>query len=151
MTIFINLLKDTYNIDISNQINIIQNLLWFVLLYFTMRYYQSNIYIERQYKYIHKLEEDISKLSGIEFYRESKSYLTYYPLVLDFVHILYTWIFPLLFEVVIIARIIMEYLSYSYIKVSLIIDFAIFLCCFVLTVLYIVAIHRKTPINQENE
>ena len=150
MTIFINLLKNTYNVDISNQINLVQNLLWFILLYFTMRYYQSNIYIERQYKYIHKIEEDISKFSKIEFYRESKNYLNYYPLILDFIHIIYTWIFPLFFEIVITSRIINEYYSYSYVnmKIFLIIDFIIFLCCFALTILYIIAMHKKISKNK---
>ena len=42
-------LNESFKINIAIEFSIIQSLLWFVLLYFTIRYYQVNTYIERQY------------------------------------------------------------------------------------------------------
>ncbi len=50
-------------LNISTQINLlfIQSIIWFGLLATTLKYFQSVVFIERQYNYIHQLEEQLSK------------------------------------------------------------------------------------------
>jgi hypothetical protein len=71
---------------------------WTLLLVFTLRYCQSTINIERQYKYLHKLEGKISTiLSDDEIYcREGKEYLNAYPLFSNWVWFFYTIMFPII-------------------------------------------------------
>ena len=136
------IIHNSYNIDISGQMIIIQCLLWLVLLYFTMRYYQSTVYIERQYNYIHSLEANIEDLMDIKFNRESGDYLNNYPKMNDMIDILYKWIFPIIYCLVICCKIISEFQNSSS-CLSLIFDAVIFICCFLLTILYLIFLHSK--------
>ena len=142
ITIITTIILNTYHIDISGQMVIIQCLLWLVLLYFTMRYYQSTVSIERQYNYIHSLEADIADLMDIKFNRESGDYLNDYPKMNDMIDILYKWIFPLIYCLVICCKIISEFQNSSF-GLPIIFDVIIFICCFVLTILYLVFLHGK--------
>jgi hypothetical protein len=65
---------------------IIQTFIWVIAFYLFIRYFQTNIYIERHYSYIMQLEQDISKeLQSNIFNRERKNYLQSYPLILDII------------------------------------------------------------------
>lgn len=144
------IIQNSYNIDISGQMVIIQCLLWLVLLYFTMRYYQSTIYIERQYNYIHLLEADIAVTMEIKFDRESGNYLKKYPKMNDMIDIIYKWIFPIIYCLVICCKIISEGQNLSF-GFPIIFDIVIFICCFVLTILYLVFIHSKEKSSNNME
>jgi len=75
----------------------ILSMTWTLLLVFTLRYCQSTINIERQYKYLHKLEEKISTILDDEIYcREGKAYLNNYPLFSNWVWFFYTILFPII-------------------------------------------------------
>jgi len=64
------------NIDLE----FISTLLWFILLATSIKYYQTVVFIERQYDYIHSLEELISSsFDKKAFTREGGSYLSNYP------------------------------------------------------------------------
>ena len=139
-TLITTIVQNEYEIDISGQIAIIQNLLWLVLLYFTMRYYQATVHIERQYNYIHTLESDIANLAKINFDRESGNYLRNYPKMNDMIEILYKWIFPIIYCLVICCKITSEYMNSAF-SLSLIFDSVIFISCFILTVLYLIFLH----------
>ena len=136
------IIQNSYNVDISGQMVIIQCLLWLVLLYFTMRYYQSTVYIERQYNYIHSLEAQIADLMNVKFDLESGDYLNNYPKMNDMIDILYKWIFPFIYCLVIFRKIISEFQNSSF-GFPVIFDIIIFTCCFVLTILYLVFLHSK--------
>lgn len=43
----------TYNFEVDISILIIQSAIWIIIVYTLLRYYQLNIHIERQYKYLH--------------------------------------------------------------------------------------------------
>ena len=101
-------LKEYLKINLNFNNMIIQSLIWIVLLFFEIRYYQTNIYIERQYKYIHSLERRISSLTNISFDRESNNYLGSYPCILNLIDFLYKVVFPILLIVVVIAKIFSE-------------------------------------------
>jgi hypothetical protein len=51
--------------------------------------------VERQYKYLARLEAEVSTLYGSDLLsRESKSYQANYPVFLAWMHVVYTWLFP---------------------------------------------------------
>lgn len=135
------IIKNNYEIDISGQIVIIQSLLWVILLYFTMRYYQSNVYIEKQYNYIHQLEESISNLIEVKFDREGGNYLENYPKMNDLIDFLYKWLFPIMYCLIVCYKIINEYVIQKAFSFPLLFNTIVFLACFVLTILYLIFLH----------
>jgi hypothetical protein len=83
------------DISIDKNSNLLGTLLWLLLFGFSSRYYQTVIQIERQYDYIHHLEELISKRypNTRAFTREGKSYLDEYPIFSNWIWLLYTLAF----------------------------------------------------------
>lgn len=71
---------------------------WVLIFAIALRYCQAAINAERQYDYLHRLEEKISRELGDEelYRREGKSYLDDYPLFQDWVWISYVFLFPLI-------------------------------------------------------
>lgn len=136
------LVFEKYKIDISGQMSIIQSLLWLILLYFTMRYYQINVYVERQYNYIHSLEEDIAREAAVKFDREGGDYLSNYPKMNSFMDILYKWVFPIIYCLIICYKIVIEYITSKF-SLLLILNTILFISCFILTILYLIFLHKK--------
>lgn len=136
-------------VKLEKNINFISTLLWFLLLGFTIRYFQVVIGIEGQYSYLHILEEELNKFySGTKvFTREGKSYLSKYPLFSNWVWFLYTLIFPCLIIFCVIFRIKKEIISISTIDINLIIDFLCYLIIGTSSVLYIYKLHEFTIEN----
>ena len=61
-----------------------------------IRYFQTNIQIERQYSYIGKLESELTNKAGANiFCRESTEYSRGYPFILNVIDIFYKFIIPL--------------------------------------------------------
>lgn len=131
--------KMAFNISVS----LVQSVFWIIIVYILVRYFQTNIYIERQYGYIAILEEKISKeIDESCFYRESKNYLDKYPKVLDVIAFFYTWCIPALIVVVNVYIIIFQW------KNKLDIYYMLFdsICCLfsmILTVLYLCMMHPR--------
>lgn len=133
---------------IFNQ-SFLDSLLWFLLLSTSLRYFQINILINRQYSYIHSLEEKISKKTGTENFiqRESQGYLQDYPLFLDWVHVLYTWVFPILLIVVAVTKIALEVTAAKQLSWSLTVSGIFFLLIIITSILYLAHIHKKSGKN----
>lgn len=133
-----------YNVTFDFNIVILQSAIWTALSYIMIRYYQTNIYIERQYKYIDVLEDKISTmLKEPCFKRESDNYLEKYPIVLDLIYVFYTWIIPLLIIIINIGKILIEFRSVSNFW-SVMFDT---LCCIftaILTIMYLAMMHAHT-------
>ena len=73
-----------FGINLKLDLSMIGNIVWFLLLIFTLRYFQTAVFVERQHLYIHKIEEKLNKQFGEEVItREGKSYLTNYPYFSD--------------------------------------------------------------------
>lgn len=142
------IVQKQYNIDISNQMSIIQSFLWILLLYLTMMYYQSTVYIERQYRYIHSLEADIANVAGIKFDREGVNYLLNYPKMNDFIDFLYKWFFPIIYAVVICYKIVAEY-SISFSPMFSLFNGVVFCACLLLDILYLHFLHGKPKKGKE--
>lgn len=140
-SLIICIIKSAYEVDISNQMSIVQSFLWLILLYLTMRYYQTTVYIERQYKYIHSLEKNISDLGEIQFDREGGNYLLDYPKMNDFIDILYKWIFPIIYCSIICYKIINENMVLQ-VTLSIMLDTVLFFACYIVTILYLVFLHN---------
>lgn len=121
---------------------IIQSFLWALLLYLSMRYYQSTVYIERQYHYIYSLETDIAGLANIKFDREGTNYLSNYPKMNDFIDFLYKWLFPLAYAILICYKIVTEY-NTSFSLLSSLFNGAVFCACLILDILYLSFLHRR--------
>lgn len=88
----------------------ITSMLWFILAYLLVQYYQRSILVDRLYFYLERTEKRISQFIGTgsitlegEFYKEER------PKFLKHVFYLYKWVFLVLLVVIIIAKIIQEW------------------------------------------
>jgi len=102
------MVKEHFSLEIPFASTIIQSFVWIMVLYFFIRYFQTNIYIERQYKYLGELEKSISHNYEIKFDRESKDYEDNHPMILWIIHKIYIWIFPIFAILVIVLKIYFE-------------------------------------------
>jgi hypothetical protein len=134
------------DINIDKNSNLFGTLLWFLLFGFTSKYYQTVLYIERQYSYIHHLEEVISsKYAGTRaFTREGKNYLEEYPIFLDWIWILYTIAFPLIVLLCITVRIYGELENYDKFGLPLVLALVFYCLVGISTILYINKLHGSS-------
>jgi len=125
-------------------ITFLSSIFWFALLGLVVRYYQTVVHIERQYDYIHSLEDQLSpEFKGDAFTREGASYLANYPLFSSWVWILYTIVFPTLLSAVVIVKITVEIMQAKSIAVLLCINVLLALCIFLSSVLYVSLVHFR--------
>jgi hypothetical protein len=132
------------NLELENAISItfIGTVIWFALLAFVMRYFQTVIFIERQNKYMHRLEEQLSPYyEDKAFTREGRSYLKNYPMFSSWAYQLYTWIFPILLIFVVLGKLINEYVFTRGISLLLVFNSVIALGILISTVLYLRMVH----------
>ena len=78
--------------------DILQCVMWMGIVYFTIRYIQSAMRVERQYPYMNKLEQKLreNEQSGL-LSREGDTYQREYPIVLNFVELFYKLLMPITF------------------------------------------------------
>jgi hypothetical protein len=139
------LLNSKLGLTIQLNLALLGDLVWFSLLLFTLRYFQTQVFIERQYSYLHQIEEKLNKELGDEIVtREGKGYLFKYPAFSNWISILYTIAFPMLLLIVTSAKIIGEWIiATSYRSLDLLASTLIFVLLVISTVLYLIVIHRK--------
>ncbi len=70
---------------------------WAAALVIGLKYCQTALAVERQYPYLHRLEESVGRLlpDPNMFCREGRAYLQSYPAVLNWAWVCYVVIFPL--------------------------------------------------------
>lgn len=102
------LLMEQWKMGFYFSINTVQIVLMISMLYCVVRYYQINIYIDKTYPYIHKIEEELSNHISKNFGREGKNYLKQYPKTQNIVYYSYKYLFPTLFIVSLIYRLIVN-------------------------------------------
>ncbi len=145
-TVVNDFLNFKFGLTLKLNLAVVGNIVWFLLLIFTMRYFQVAVFVERQYAYIHQLEEKLNKVMGEELItREGKSYYHRYPIFSDWMWLLYTVIFPILLLVIGTAKIILELkniLSTGW-SFGLVLNVTAFILLAVSIILYIVVIHKK--------
>jgi H+/gluconate symporter-like permease len=138
----LSIIESHFNIKCGFSFGIIQTFLWLIILFFTLRYYQTNSYIERQYEYIHQLEPVISGLIDSKFEREGKHYISNFPAFLDLVYFIYSWFIPIFYLLIVVTKIVLEIVNcpnfFSVIP-NIIIAFIIV----ILTAFYLILLHKK--------
>ena len=72
---FQELLLEKMGINIRFELKVFELFNWFIISYLTVRYYQINSNIEKNYKYIHNIENTLDKKYKIPIFREGKNYL----------------------------------------------------------------------------
>ena len=136
-------LLQKFGIITTTSIVLVGSVVWFGLLFVVVRYFQTVIFAERQYPYLHKLEERLSSDYGDEniFTREGKSYLNKYPRFSDWTHWLYTFIFPLSLLSVTSIKILDEWKIATSVSLPLVFNSVIFLCFVITIILYLRYMH----------
>lgn len=87
------------------------NATWVLTLTVGLRYCQTSVLVNRQYPYLHLLEDTISKyVGGGDLYqREGKVYLRGYPLLLNVAWLAYGFFFPIIVMLAAVALVIWEF------------------------------------------
>jgi len=125
-------------------ISFLGNILWFATFALVVRYFQAVVYIERQYDYIHKLEEQINRSYGAKLVtREGRAYLSSYPKFSDWVAFLYGVVFPGFLLLVATLKGVADIPRSGGWTLSLAVNLVISLCIVMATVLYLLWIHWK--------
>lgn len=138
------LLTEKLKLNTPIDISFLASIIWFALLSLVVRYYQTVVHIERQYDYIHKLEDQISpEYNGKAFTREGRSYLKEYPLFSSWTWTLYTIVFPSLLSIVVIIKIIGEIRQAVGVNVLLSVNVIIALAIFLSSLFYVLLVHFK--------
>jgi len=146
ITAFSQITAQKIGIAISVDGSFLGSIIWFALLATVVRYTQVVVYIERQYAYIHHLEEELRKNydSEIVFTREGKSYLNKYPIFSDWICLLYTTIFPLVLIAVVLSKITSEWISSARISsLPLLLNTALAICVLISVILYMRFMHKQ--------
>lgn len=129
-------MKETFGFELLIGQQFAASILWFVLLAAVLKYFQTTILIERQYEYVHRIEEKLRQMMGNDLIsREGASYLRNYPLFSGWAHILYCWVFPLLLIGIAVSKIVYEWLKG--IGWLVILDSVVFIILCVTTGLYL--------------
>lgn len=126
------------SLELSN--TILQTLLWILNAYITIRYVQDCMYIEREYKYIERIEKKISKaIDGIS--REGVAYQENYPAVLNIIDLFYKMVLPVMFIIINTCRIVSECWSGKVVSIALLCDIILFLVIFIVLWTFFFEIH----------
>ncbi len=134
-----------FGLTLKLELPIIGSVIWFLILLFTIRYFQVAIFVERQYEYIHKLEDKLNKhLKDDLITREGKTYLFKYPWFSDWMWFIYTLVFPLILLLVSSVKIANEWESLEYkLSFSLFLNSLVFVLLLVSIVLYLIMLHFR--------
>lgn len=125
-------------------VSILGSLIWFALLGLSIRYFQTTISLERQYKYIHSLEEELCIVFDEKvFIREGKFYLTQFSEFSNLTWLLYSWASPALLVIVALAKIINEWTPTPTLTFTLLFNTIVAILILGLTVMYIRTVHFK--------
>ncbi|MEW8000282.1 MAG: hypothetical protein AB2765_02335 [Candidatus Thiodiazotropha endolucinida] len=139
------LIEEKLEIKTKVSLLYIQSIIWFVLLAVVVKYFQSVVFIERQYSYLHSLEASLSsEYQGSAFTREGESYLNDYPAFLNWASFLYTMLFPAILAIVTTAKIVSEYKQYGNVEILFWFNALIYAFIIISLGLYLYGIHFKS-------
>lgn len=120
--------------------HVIQSFCWMLYLWVTLRYYQRSVYVERTYTYIDTLEKKL----GIT--REGSAYAESYPAVLNVIHWVYQWFYPVMILLATVTKVVWEYHT-KLSTVFLVVDMAAATFIVLTTILYWLFVH---PLPKRN-
>jgi len=102
------LVKKNIGDSIYINVNFVNSLLLFAFLSLIIKYFQLTLLIERQYPYLHAIEEELTANLGVKITREGKSYVEAYPIVLSVIHRIYSLLFPGVLVSVVVVKFLNE-------------------------------------------
>ncbi len=135
-----------FGLTLGINLSIIGNVVWVLILLFTLRYFQTAVFVERQYTYLHQLEDKLNVAIGQNLItREGKSYLADYPRFSDWMWMIYTIILPILLFFVTCVKITAEWpiSSSGDYTFGLFFNTAIFILLVISVGLYVGMLHLK--------
>lgn len=137
-----NIITKTLKLDENVDASFICSIIWFSLLAVVVKYFQTVLNIETQYKYIHKLEDQLALCyENNAFTREGKTYFKDYWKFSKWIKRLYVIIFPSLLLIVIAAKIFNEISASNELSFLLVFDVIASISVAFFIALYIRAIH----------
>lgn len=128
--------------------NVLSTAVLLFLLWSVIRYFQLCLNIEKQYSYIHSLENKINLSFGEDLItREGYSYLNEYPLLSAFIHRIYNFFLPIGISFSMVVKIvIVPFQDFSFLYlVNIFTQFLIILCSF----LYLLFSYRDVKFIQK--
>jgi hypothetical protein len=136
-------IKDKLGTETSVSLVYITSILWFSLLAILVRYFQIVINLEKQYNYMHTLEGVLSReYSSKVFTREGKSYLKAYPRFSEWMHIVYRYIFPVLFVIAVTIKITGDWAALKDSVIPQALNGSIYAMIIVSTILYSYSLYK---------
>jgi hypothetical protein len=142
------LIEKQYGLKEAIDVGFIGNVVWLTLLITSVRYFQTAAYVERQYPYLHQLEDRVNEALGHEWIsREGKSYLKNYPPFHKWLSFLYQTALPVLLFVIPSIRIAIECRdvgkTMAWPPLTFYPDLAIYVLFVISTLLYVQMIHVR--------
>jgi len=139
------ILKKKTEVDLKDKIDLISTFLWVFIFGISSKYYQVAGIIEKQYEYIHALEEQLEKYykNTPVFSREGKFYLNKYPAFSNWMWFLYTVVFPLLILSCMAFKAYTEIALVGFLNTKTIINISFGSFAGITTILYMFRIHFK--------
>ncbi|MCK4554512.1 hypothetical protein KAU19_06180 [Candidatus Parcubacteria bacterium] len=143
--VFSSFVEKQFNLNFIFNKEFLNGVLWFLLFSISLRYFQTNVLINRQYGYLHSLEDKLCDQAEDKNFisREGQGYLKDYPAFSDWAHIIYTWVFPILLIFVALVKIVLEHTLKEKFSCSLFLGDIFFIAICITTILYLVHIHKK--------
>ncbi len=141
------IVEKSAGVTLGNGPEVFSSILWLAVAGMAIRYFQLAVQIERQYTYLHALEAEINKHyqeGSVAFTREGASYNNNYPIFSNWLHFVYTKVFPVLLAAIAIANIWNEVRSGTW-TLSNLVGVSCFLILEITIVLYMVFLHRNDP------
>lgn len=137
--------KKQTDADLKDKVDLISTFLWLFIFGVSSKYYQVVGIIERQYEYIHALEEQLEKFykNTPVFSREGKFYLNKYPTFSNWMWFLYTIAFPSLILFCISFKAYTEVGLYGIHSMKVAINISVGACSAITTILYMARVHTK--------
>ena len=127
-------LQEAYKVSVSELLGLLPTGIWLITTYVLVRYFQTTIYVE-------VIEAEIAKETRLAcFDRESTAYLNNYPKVLDLIHIFYTWMIPVLLQVINTVKITLEWKATPSTATTWV-NTLIYVFLLVLTILFLIFMH----------
>lgn len=143
LTIFLDGINNKWETSISLGLGVLQTLLWILVIYATIQYIQSVLYVERSYRYQSKLEKELSQEIRKVISREGDNYTENYPMVSNFIDLFYKMFCPILFLVINSVHIYKEWVQTPKVNFRLVCDTMLYTALFVILWFYFFEIHSK--------
>jgi hypothetical protein len=101
-------LKARLHLTSAPNLTYLRGVLWFTLLGLTLRYCQASLNVEREYKYVNRIEKLLGRHVHPEFGREGAHYAATTQPFRSWTHAIYAYASPLLLVTLVVARTIAE-------------------------------------------